>query len=162
MSFTELNSVEYYIIKQLAGVNLNQNAVSEPKTSYGAQWAYKSASELNRSPGIYFVTSRTGSFFSRKIFLRSISTMPLLPFVISGIISTTNFSPAITRQASYRNPPSPMAARILVHLSELFTASLSGFVIPTNLFQQQMLTYQYFQQPVYRHCAWFRPVHSAT
>ena len=48
MSFTELNSVEYYIISQLAGVNLNQKILTEPKTTYGSQWKYKSASELNR------------------------------------------------------------------------------------------------------------------
>lgn len=48
MAFTELNSVEYYIIKQLSGVNLNQNTLAEPKPTYGSQWKYKSAAKLNR------------------------------------------------------------------------------------------------------------------
>ncbi len=48
MSFTELNSVEHYIIHQLCGVNLNSDSVSEPQKIYGAQWLYKSAQELNR------------------------------------------------------------------------------------------------------------------
>ena len=46
MSFTELNSVEHYIIHQLTGVNLNKSIVSESQCSYGAQWKYKSANEL--------------------------------------------------------------------------------------------------------------------
>ncbi|MGV8111807.1 MAG: type I restriction endonuclease subunit R [Lentimicrobium sp.] len=48
MVFTELNSVEYYIIHQLTGVNLNKNSVAEPKATYGSLWKYKSAEELNR------------------------------------------------------------------------------------------------------------------
>lgn len=48
MAFTELNSVEYYIIKKLSGVNLNHNTLCEPKGTYGSNWIYKSAEELNR------------------------------------------------------------------------------------------------------------------
>lgn len=48
MSFTELNSVEHYIIHQISGVNLNDGKVATPKSSYGAMWVYKSAEELNR------------------------------------------------------------------------------------------------------------------
>jgi type I restriction enzyme R subunit len=45
MSFTELNSVEHYIIHQLSGVNLNSDGVQESKTGYGAQWVYQSEKE---------------------------------------------------------------------------------------------------------------------
>jgi len=48
MSFTELNSVEHYIIHQISGVNLNADKVATPKSSYGSQWVYQSADELNR------------------------------------------------------------------------------------------------------------------
>ena len=49
MSFNELNSVENYIIKELTGVNLNTNEVSEEATFYGCFWKYKSPQDLNRS-----------------------------------------------------------------------------------------------------------------
>lgn len=49
MSFTELNSVEHYIIHQVSGVNLNSTAVQEPAGKYLSAWEYKSAEELNRS-----------------------------------------------------------------------------------------------------------------
>jgi type I restriction enzyme R subunit len=49
MGFNELNSVENYIIKQLTGVNLNTNVVSEDTEAYGSFWQYKSAQELQRS-----------------------------------------------------------------------------------------------------------------
>ncbi len=50
MSFTELNSVEHYIIHQLAGINLNDSAVREEVSSeYGGRWVYKSPEELGRS-----------------------------------------------------------------------------------------------------------------
>lgn len=49
MSFNELNSVEYFIIRQLTGVNLNSGNLAEPKSSYGTEWQFKSASDLNRS-----------------------------------------------------------------------------------------------------------------
>lgn len=48
MSFNELNSVENYIIHQLSGVNLNTNEVAQPKPSYGAQWQFQSAEQLQR------------------------------------------------------------------------------------------------------------------
>jgi len=48
MSFTELNAVEYFIIHQLSGVNLNKLIVEEPIVNYSSQWKYKSASDLNR------------------------------------------------------------------------------------------------------------------
>lgn len=49
MSFTELNSVEYFIIRELTGVNLNSGNVAEPKPRYGTDWQFRSASDLNRS-----------------------------------------------------------------------------------------------------------------
>ncbi|HCT71446.1 MAG TPA: hypothetical protein DF409_10935, partial [Bacteroidales bacterium] len=48
MSFTELYSVEHYIIHQLTGVNLNQNTLAESKATYGSLWKYKTAEALNR------------------------------------------------------------------------------------------------------------------
>ena len=53
MSFTELNSVEHYIIHQMSGVNLNapheSNQVNEPRSQYGAQWQFQSVDQLGRS-----------------------------------------------------------------------------------------------------------------
>ncbi|MCP2036960.1 type I restriction endonuclease subunit R [Chryseobacterium sp. HSC-36S06] len=49
MGFNELNSVEYYIIQKLTGLNLNSGTVSEPYSSYGVKWEYRSGDELNRS-----------------------------------------------------------------------------------------------------------------
>lgn len=53
MGFTELNSVEHYIIHQVSGVNLNQGQtvtpqVAEPKKAYGAEWQYQSPEQLGR------------------------------------------------------------------------------------------------------------------
>lgn len=49
MGFSELNSVEHYIIHQVSGVNLNQGKVSETlKKPYGAQWQYQSPEQLGR------------------------------------------------------------------------------------------------------------------
>jgi len=49
MGFTELNSVEHYIIHQVSGVNLNQGEVSEsPNKTYGAEWQYQSPDQLGR------------------------------------------------------------------------------------------------------------------
>jgi type I restriction enzyme R subunit len=50
MSFSELNSVEHYIIHQLSGVNLNTAAdkVAEDSPVHGVQWVYKSPEELSR------------------------------------------------------------------------------------------------------------------
>jgi len=53
MPFNELNSVEYYIIQQLSGKNLNTTTstspdVKEEAASYGSfPWQYRSATELN-------------------------------------------------------------------------------------------------------------------
>lgn len=49
MAFTELNSVEYFIIHQLSGINLNTQEVQEPKLNNEVRWKYKSATDLNRS-----------------------------------------------------------------------------------------------------------------
>lgn len=50
MGFNELNSIEYYIIHQLSGLNLNSGNFSEqPPSAYGVQWVYKSSQDLNRS-----------------------------------------------------------------------------------------------------------------
>ncbi|MDO6604700.1 type I restriction endonuclease subunit R [Arenibacter palladensis] len=48
MAFNELNSVEYYIVNQLTGVNLNKGGVHEQKMRYGAQWTYKPAPDIER------------------------------------------------------------------------------------------------------------------
>ena len=49
MGFTELNSVEHYIINQLTGVNLNQGQVAEaPLLPYGAEWQFQSPEQLGR------------------------------------------------------------------------------------------------------------------
>ncbi|MEP0264793.1 HsdR family type I site-specific deoxyribonuclease [Dokdonia sp.] len=57
MSFNELNSVENYIIKQLTGVNLNANEVSEDAVLYGRFWQYKSPQELQRSTNEVLIES---------------------------------------------------------------------------------------------------------
>ncbi|SDX21748.1 type I restriction endonuclease subunit R [Nitrosomonas oligotropha] len=57
MTFTELNSVEHYIIHQISGVNLNANKVADPKASYGAHWVYQSADELARGVNEVLVES---------------------------------------------------------------------------------------------------------
>lgn len=49
MAFTELNSVEHYIIDKLSGVNLNKSEASEPKTKYGIGWTFMPPGDLNRS-----------------------------------------------------------------------------------------------------------------
>jgi type I restriction enzyme R subunit len=49
MGFNELNSVEHYIINELAGVNLNSNLLKEALIRNATEWIYKSATELNRS-----------------------------------------------------------------------------------------------------------------
>lgn len=53
MSFTELNSVEHFIIQKLSGVNLNADEAKVPVVKedavYGSfPWEYRSAAELNR------------------------------------------------------------------------------------------------------------------
>ncbi|MGV3523464.1 MAG: type I restriction endonuclease subunit R [Candidatus Sericytochromatia bacterium] len=52
MSFTELNSVEHFIIHRLSGVNLNglpRGHVAETATPYGKTWRYVSHQSLDRS-----------------------------------------------------------------------------------------------------------------
>lgn len=52
MTFTELNSVEHYIIHQLSGTNLNQTDqplhVADIQVRYGSLWQYKPSTDLNR------------------------------------------------------------------------------------------------------------------
>ncbi|MFC2110881.1 type I restriction endonuclease subunit R [Bacteroidota bacterium] len=48
MTFTELNTVEYFIINHLSGVNLLDNVVQESKTEYIQYWQYLPAEELIR------------------------------------------------------------------------------------------------------------------
>ena len=53
MAFTELNSVEYFIIHQLSGINLNDQAssefeVAEPAAPFGKEWKFKTAEQLGR------------------------------------------------------------------------------------------------------------------
>jgi len=58
MAFTELNTVEHYIIHQLAGVNLNNPAVTEkPPKEYGAKWVYQSPEQLGRGVNEVLVES---------------------------------------------------------------------------------------------------------
>jgi len=57
MSFTELNSVEHYIIHQISGVNLNLGKVADLKAGYGMQWVYQSADELPRGVNEVLVES---------------------------------------------------------------------------------------------------------
>lgn len=65
MAFTELNSVEHYIIHQLSGVNLNQGNVSEPKKAYGAEWQFKSPEQLGRGVNEVLVESEVKSALQR-------------------------------------------------------------------------------------------------
>jgi len=48
MAFNELNAVEYFIIHQLSGVNLNADTIADPIAAYDVSWQYKAASELSR------------------------------------------------------------------------------------------------------------------
>ena len=48
MGFTELNSVEHYIIHQLSGVNLNTKQVQEPQKSLSAKWQFQTSDQLKR------------------------------------------------------------------------------------------------------------------
>jgi type I restriction enzyme R subunit len=57
MAFTELNSVEHYIIHQISGVNLNAGKVADPKAGYGLKWVYQSADELPRGVNEVLVES---------------------------------------------------------------------------------------------------------
>lgn len=57
MGFTELNSVEHYIIHQISGVNLNANQVSEPQQTFGIQWQFQSPEQLGRGVNEVLVES---------------------------------------------------------------------------------------------------------
>jgi len=57
MPFTELNSVERFIIQQLSGVDLNNHTVADPQAPYGLQWQYLPASELLREHSEVLVES---------------------------------------------------------------------------------------------------------
>lgn len=61
MGFTELNSVEHYIIHQISGVNLNdtqyKNKVSEPQATYALQWKFQSPEQLGRGVNEVLVES---------------------------------------------------------------------------------------------------------
>lgn len=57
MGFTELNSVEHYIIHQISGVNLNKNTASATVGSYSVQWQYQSPEQLGRGVNEVLVES---------------------------------------------------------------------------------------------------------
>ena len=57
MGFNELNSVEHYIIHQLSGVNLNNDAIQESTKAYGSQWVYRSADQIQRGVNEVLVES---------------------------------------------------------------------------------------------------------
>ncbi len=61
MGFTELNSVEHYIIHQMTGVNLNatqdNSQVNEPHGQYGVQWQFQSTEQLGRGVNEVLVES---------------------------------------------------------------------------------------------------------
>lgn len=57
MSFTELNSVEHYIIHQVSGVNLNKAQAADTKKAYGAEWQYQSPEQLGRGVNEVMVES---------------------------------------------------------------------------------------------------------
>ena len=61
MGFTELNSVEHYIVHQMTGVNLNAsqecNQVNEPHGQYGLQWQFQSPEQIERGVNEVLVES---------------------------------------------------------------------------------------------------------
>ncbi len=58
MSFTELNSVEYYIIHQMSGINLNNKDFSEtPLKPFGGEWQYQSPEQLDRDENEVLIES---------------------------------------------------------------------------------------------------------
>ncbi len=61
MGFTELNSVEHYIIHQMTGINLNDaqsnNQVNEPHGEYRLQWKFQSPEQLGRGVNEVLVES---------------------------------------------------------------------------------------------------------
>ncbi|MGK0269555.1 MAG: type I restriction enzyme R subunit [Cocleimonas sp.] len=61
MGFTELNSVEHYIINQMSGINLNsqqgKSQVSESHKTFGMQWQYQTPEQLGRGVNEVLVES---------------------------------------------------------------------------------------------------------
>jgi len=57
MPFTELNTVEHFIVQQLSGTNLNQRAWTEEQPAYGYEWQYEPASTLQRRANEVLVES---------------------------------------------------------------------------------------------------------
>lgn len=64
MTFTELISVEHYIIHQISGVNLNAGKVADPKAGYGMQWVYQSGDELPRGVNEVLVENELKAAFT--------------------------------------------------------------------------------------------------
>ena len=59
MTFTELNSVEHYIIYQLSGINLNNEDFFEaPLKPFGAEWQYQSSEQLGRNENEVLIESQ--------------------------------------------------------------------------------------------------------
>jgi len=59
MSFTELNTVEHYIINQLTGINLNLDHIAETQLQpYGAQWQFQSPEQLGRGVNEVMIESQ--------------------------------------------------------------------------------------------------------
>jgi len=58
MGFTELNSVEHYLIHQMSGVNLNANQVSEPQPIFGVKWQFQPPEQLARGVNEVLVESQ--------------------------------------------------------------------------------------------------------
>lgn len=58
MGFTELNSVENYIIHQLTGVNLNQGNVAEPPKPYGGFWQFQMPEQMGRGVNEVMIESQ--------------------------------------------------------------------------------------------------------
>ncbi|MDZ8117391.1 type I restriction endonuclease subunit R [Pontiella agarivorans] len=62
MAFTELNSVEHYIVHQLSGMDLNRDVpewsgAEAAEQAYGAKWRYQSAEQLQRGVNEVLVES---------------------------------------------------------------------------------------------------------
>ena len=59
MKFTELNSVEHYIINQMSGINLNNEDFFEaPLKPFGAEWQYQSSEQLGRNKNEVLIESQ--------------------------------------------------------------------------------------------------------
>ena len=59
MSFSELNTVEYFIINELSSVNLNKQPIEEtPLKSCGQFWQFQSAEQLGRTDSEVLIDSK--------------------------------------------------------------------------------------------------------